>query len=70
LALIKAMLKQLAPELTEDILDKGLLLSGGLSQIDGLEAYFSQQLGIPVAVIDEPDLAALRGAVLMLDALK
>jgi len=70
LALIKSMLKQLAPELTEDILDKGLLLSGGLSQIDGLEAYFSLQLGIPVAVIDEPNLAALRGAVLMLDALK
>ena len=70
LLLIKSLLKEIPPELTEDILDKGLLLAGGLAQIDGLEAYFSQELGIPVAVVDDPEFSAVKGAVLMLDSLK
>ena len=70
LLLIKSLLKEIPPELTEDILDKGLLLAGGLAQIDGLEAYFSEELGIPVAVVDDPELSALKGAVLMLSSLE
>lgn len=70
LLLIKSLLKEIPPELTEDILDKGLLLAGGLAQIDGLEAYFSEELGIPVAVVDDPELSAVKGAVLMLNSLQ
>lgn len=58
---IQQLLSQIPPELTVDIIDKGLLLSGGLAQLQSLDSYLIQTLGMPVAVIDEPDLAVIKG---------
>jgi len=63
---VSRLLREVEPALLDDILDKGLLLSGALAQLPGLEAYLTKQLGLPVAVVEEPALAALEGAALML----
>lgn len=59
--LIKKLLSAVPPELTVDVIDKGLLLSGGLAQIDGLPEYFTNQIGVPVSVVDNPAEAAISG---------
>jgi rod shape-determining protein MreB len=59
--LLKQLLSEIPPELTVDVIDKGMLLSGGLSQLSGLDQYLIKQLGIPVSVVENPDEAAVRG---------
>lgn len=58
---IQKLLSRIPAELTVDVIDKGLLLSGGLSQLHGLDSYLIQSLGMPVAVVDKPDLAVISG---------
>lgn len=60
-ALTTKFLAQVPPELAQDVLDKGMLLSGGGAQLVGLAPQLSQQLGFPVSVVDEPATAVIRG---------
>lgn len=59
--LLKRLLSEIPPELTVDVIDKGMLLSGGLSQLGGLDQYLVKQLGIPVSVVEKPEEATIRG---------
>jgi rod shape-determining protein MreB len=61
LSLLKDLFIAVPPDLTIDVVDKGLLLSGGLAQLAGLEDYFIQHLDIPVSMVEEPDLAVIKG---------
>lgn len=58
---VRQLLATVPPQLTADILDKGLLLSGGLAQIPGLVEHFVHSLGVPVSVVDDPEESAIRG---------
>lgn len=60
-AAINSVLMQVPPELTADIMQKGVLLSGGLAQLRGLAAAVSETVELPVAVIEEPETAVIRG---------
>lgn len=60
-SLLQKVLSELPPELTVDAIDKGMLLSGGLSQLAGLDEWLVGQLGVPVAVVDQPELVVVRG---------
>ena len=64
--MIQRLLKQVPSELLVDILDRGLLLSGDLAKLEHLDYYLSQQLKMPVVVVDDPQLAAARGALTIL----
>ncbi|PIY80641.1 MAG: hypothetical protein COY80_01845 [Candidatus Pacebacteria bacterium CG_4_10_14_0_8_um_filter_42_14] len=55
------LLSDIRPELTTDVVDKGFLLSGGLAQLHGLDAWLIERLGVPVSVVDSPSTAAIRG---------
>lgn len=59
--MIKRLFAQIPPELTTDVIDKGMLLSGGFSQLRGLDVFLVNHLGIPVTVVEEPDLAVIKG---------
>jgi rod shape-determining protein MreB and related proteins len=59
--LLKDVLSQIPPELTTDVIDKGLLLSGGLSQLHGLDHYLVQHIGIPVSVVEYPETTVIKG---------
>lgn len=67
--LLKKLLSSVPAELTVDILDKGLLLSGGWSQLAGWENFFVQGLGIPVSVVDKPQQAVIEGVGTVLEHL-
>lgn len=67
--LVKKLLSKIPAELTVDVVDKGLLLSGGGASLIGLDAYLVPQLGIPVSVVDDPEKAVIRGMGIILDHL-
>lgn len=67
--LIKQLLSQVPPDLTTDVIDKGLLLSGGLAQLSGVCVYLAHHLDLPASVVDEPDLAVIRGMGVVLEHL-
>lgn len=67
--LIESLLAATPPELTTDVLDKGILLSGGLAQLRGLTNYLTAKLGFSVAVIEKPKQAVIQGLGVALDHL-
>lgn len=42
------------PELYGDVMERGIVLTGGSAQLHGLDARISQETGMPVTVADEP----------------
>jgi rod shape-determining protein MreB len=58
---VKKMFETIPAELTSDVIDKGMLLSGGLGQLRGLDGYLIHALGIPVSVVDDPEKVAIKG---------
>ncbi len=55
-------LEDIPTEASVDLLDSGITLSGGLSQLPGLADSLSQELGLRVQVASDPMLAAVMGA--------
>ncbi len=58
---VTKLLTKMPPELAVDVIDKGLLLSGGMASIDMIENYFIEKLGVPVFVVDSPNQAVISG---------
>lgn len=51
---IKDTLEKTPPELSADIIDRGIMLTGGGALLKGLDKLVSQETGIPVHVADHP----------------
>jgi rod shape-determining protein MreB len=51
---VKTALEQTPPELSADILDKGIVMTGGGSQLRNLDERIRQETNLPVNVIDNP----------------
>lgn len=67
---IKLVLQQTPPELSADIIDKGMVLSGGSSQLRHLAELVSQATGVPAYVADEAHLCVVRGTGIALENLE
>lgn len=67
---IKTVLQDTPPELSADVMDKGMVLSGGSSQLRNIDKLFSQAIGVPAYVADEPDLCVAKGTGIALDNLE
>ncbi len=59
--LTRHLLERVPPELAQDVLDKGMLLSGGGSQLAGLPILLNQSLGFSVSVVDDPAKVVILG---------
>lgn len=51
---IKSVLEKTPPELAADIMDRGIMLSGGGALLHGLDALVRQETGMPVQVAENP----------------
>ena len=51
---VKAVLEKTPPELSSDIIDRGVILTGGGALLRGLEKLLTEVCGIPVIVADDP----------------
>ncbi len=58
---IKSTLEQTPPELSADIMDRGIVMAGGGSLLRGLDRLVSEQTGMPVHLADDPLLAVAYG---------
>jgi len=58
---IKECLEDTPPELSADLIDRGIVLAGGGSLIGGLDVLMSHEMGIPVAYTDDPITCVVRG---------
>ena len=64
---VKVTLAELPPEVAADIYDRGIILTGGGAQMEGLEDYVRGETNLPVATADEPRFAIVRGLEQMYD---
>lgn len=68
-AAAKTVLEQTPPELSADIIDRGVILTGGGAMLDGLEELLSQELHVPVLVAEDPMHCVVKGTGIMLNNL-
>jgi rod shape-determining protein MreB len=59
---VRATLDEIPTGASVDLLDSGIILSGGLTQLDGLAEALQQELKLQVRVAPDPTLAAVLGA--------
>jgi rod shape-determining protein MreB len=67
---IKSVLQETPPELSADIMDKGMILSGGSSLLRNIDKLFSRTIGVPVYVADEALLCVAKGTGIALENLE
>ncbi len=51
---VRIALENTAPELAADIVDQGIVLTGGGALIQGLDEYLREETGLPVSVAEDP----------------
>jgi rod shape-determining protein MreB len=58
---VKQVLEETPPELASDIIDKGIVMSGGTSLLKNLDKFFTEMLGVPCHVSEDPLLCVVYG---------
>ncbi|MBU3957204.1 rod shape-determining protein [Patescibacteria group bacterium] len=58
---VKAVLEETPPELASDIIDKGIVMSGGTSLLRNFDKLMTQEVGVPAHVAEEPMLCVVKG---------
>lgn len=66
---IKQVLEITPPELSADIINKGIVLTGGGSMLDGLDILLKKELKVPVFIAESPLTCVAEGAGKMLENL-
>lgn len=66
---VKDVLHKTPPELSADVMDKGMVLSGGTSLLRNIDKLFTQATGVPAYVADDALLCVAKGTGVALDNL-
>lgn len=66
---IKSVLEQAPPELSSDIIDRGMVMTGGGSLLRNLDKLFTKALGVPCHVANDALLCVAKGTGIALDNL-
>src|SRR6266705_1844738 len=66
---VRSVLERTPPELSADIVDKGIVLSGGGAQLKNIDVLLREETGLPVMVCENPQLAVVLGTGKVLDEL-
>ncbi|HBR80030.1 MAG: Cell-shape determining protein [Candidatus Uhrbacteria bacterium GW2011_GWE2_45_35] len=70
IATVKDVLHKTPPELSADVMEKGIVLSGGSSQLRNLDQLISEATGVPVYVAEDPQLCVAKGTGVALENLE
>jgi rod shape-determining protein MreB and related proteins len=65
----KGVLEQTPPELSADIIDKGIVITGGGALMSGLDQLLSHELKVPVFMAESPLTCVVEGTGILLDNL-
>ena len=66
---VRQVLDSTPPELLGDIIDRGIVLTGGGALLDGLDRFLSNETGLPANVVEDPVSCVARGTEKVLDAI-
>ena len=66
---VRSVLERTPPELAADIVDRGIVLTGGACQLRNLDVLLREQTGLPVMVAESPECAVVLGTGKALDEL-
>lgn len=66
---VKLTLEKTPPELAADIVDKGIVLSGGGALLRNLDTLISEETGLPVRIAEDPLTCVVLGSGVALDQL-
>lgn len=66
---VKEVLHETPPELSADVMDKGIMMAGGSSMLRNLDALISEATGVACYVADEPLLCVAKGTGIALENL-
>lgn len=66
---VRSALENTPPELSSDLVDRGIMLSGGGSLLKNLDILLSKETGLPVKIAENPLLSVVIGAGKVLDEL-
>ncbi|HPQ79318.1 MAG TPA: rod shape-determining protein [Candidatus Dojkabacteria bacterium] len=69
IAAIKTVLEKTPPELSADIIDRGMVMSGGTAKLRNLDKLFSRATGVPCHVAEDPLLCVVKGTGIALELL-
>ncbi len=64
---VKGVLEDTPPELAADIIDKGIVMSGGTSLLRNFDKLITEETGVPAHVADDSLLCVVRGTGLVLE---
>ncbi|MBI5465947.1 MAG: rod shape-determining protein [Candidatus Kerfeldbacteria bacterium] len=67
---VKNTIENTPPELVADIYERGITMTGGGALLRGLDKLLSQELVVPVQVVDDPLTAVVRGTGVVLEDLE
>ncbi|MEK7510169.1 MAG: rod shape-determining protein [Patescibacteria group bacterium] len=67
---IKTLLRDTPPELSADIMDKGMVLTGGGALLRSIDQLIAQSIGVPCFIADDPLACVARGTGVVLDSLE
>lgn len=67
---VRSVLQETPPELAADIIDKGMILTGGTSLLRNLDKYMGQSTGVPAYVAEDALLCVAKGTGVALDNLE
>jgi rod shape-determining protein MreB len=64
---VKRSLEETPPELSADIVDRGIVMSGGGSLLRGLDKLLREETSLPINVVEDPLTAVVLGTGKILD---
>lgn len=67
---VKEVLHKTPPELSADVMEKGIVLTGGSSQLRNLDQLISEATGVPTYLADEAQLCVAKGTGIALENLE
>jgi rod shape-determining protein MreB len=70
IGMVKSVLEGVPPELSSDIIDKGIVMSGGTALLKNFDKLLTKETGVPCHVAEEPMLCVAKGTGIALDNLE
>jgi rod shape-determining protein MreB len=67
---VKRTLEETPPELAADIVDRGIVMTGGGAMLRGLDIYLRERTNLPINVVEDPLTCVVLGAGKVLDDLE
>lgn len=66
---VKVVLQNTPPELSADVMDRGIILTGGGAQLRKLDELFTKVTGVPCQVAEDPAMCTVKGATIAIEHL-